>query len=101
MQHHGGDYRNAIASWHGAVNTRLKRSVSVRCEDDSVQPDWVPASRPLVAKHQHKPGRRPSLHNECLRALTKKRKGLLGANLIANAPSSETDRQIVLPFHVD
>jgi hypothetical protein len=78
MQHHGGDYRNAIAStvWHGAVNRRL-------------EPDWVPASRPLVAKHQHKPGRRPSLYNACLRALTKKPKSLLGTDLIANAPSSD------------
>jgi hypothetical protein len=63
--------------------------MSVRCKDDSVQPGWAPASRPLVAKQQHKPRRRPSLYNECLHALTKKRKSLLGANLIANAPSSD------------
>lgn len=76
--------------------------MSVRCEDDSVQPDWVPASRPLVAKHQHKPGRRPSLYNECLRALTKKRKSLLGADLIAMLRRlTGTDRQIALPFQVD
>jgi hypothetical protein len=28
-----------------------------------VQPDWVPACHPLVAKHQQKPGRRQSLYN--------------------------------------
>jgi hypothetical protein len=54
-----------------------------------VQPDWVPASPPLVAKQQHKPRRRPSPYNDGLHALTKKRKSLLGANLIANALSSD------------
>jgi hypothetical protein len=38
----------------------------------------VAVSRLLVAKHKHKAGSCPSLHNECLRALTTKPKKLAG-----------------------